>query len=54
MYELFTTLCTIVLFGVVAWRIARPFHCSCGYTTLFARAMMKHLGTRHGYVEKID
>jgi hypothetical protein len=49
--ETFMAACTGILIFLVIWRIVRPFHCQCGYTTVFARAMMKHLSAKHGYKE---
>ena len=43
-YELImTTVATISLFFVY-WRFTHPFHCTCGYQTIFARRMFRHFG----------
>ena len=50
-YLFITTLGTFLLLFQIYWRLTHPLHCSCGYTTLFARRMFAHLQTGHKYIE---
>jgi hypothetical protein len=50
-YEAFTSAGTLILFILVARRISQPFECQCGYRTMFARRMFRHLQQAHKYKE---
>lgn len=51
-FLVFTTIATVLLMFLVYWRFTHPFHCTCGYQTIFARRMFRHLQISHKYVEK--
>ncbi len=50
-YELITTVGTLLLVLQFIWRLSHPFECTCGFTTVFARRMFKHLQQGHKYME---
>ena len=46
-YLAFTTICTILLWWWVYYRITHPFTCTCGFKTRFSNKFKKHVLQGH-------